>query len=176
MHIVLAVATTLDGFINHVGQKHAYDWTSHEDQANFAEHLHAHDLYLMGRNTYEDNNDGMKLTSGHRRVVFTRTPEKYLQRPGVLEFTNDPIADVVQRLEHEGHQDALLLGGGVIFTEFLEAGLVDEVYLTLEPLTFGEGVPFLTDGHTMDDYAYLALESTKTLNDKGTKLFHYVRK
>ena len=129
----------------------------------------------MGATTYNHNKDAMKHSSFRRRIVFTHTPETYKSIPGILEFTNDSIENVVNRLSNEGFTHASLAGGSHLYTQFLEAGLVDDVYLTIEPLTFGTGVPFLTDGHVLEDYTYLQLDTSVRLNEAGTQLLHYLR-
>ena len=175
MKITLLVATSRDGFINHIGQKHASDWTSPEDKKQYSERLKRYKLQLMGIRTFESYEDRFKTSSQYYRIVFTHEPSNYTNLPGKVEFTDEPIKEVLHRLEAAGFKHASLLGGGVVFTEFLEAGLVDEIYQTVEPLTFGEGIPFLVGGLTMKDFPYLKLESSTPLNNRGTMLLHYVR-
>lgn len=175
MKITLIVATSQDGFINHIGQKHASDWTSAEDQAHYSKLLRRYKLQLMGLKTYEAYKDRFKVSSLYRRIVFTHHPKTYIDVPGKIEFTDEPVDKAVQRLGLEGFNHAALLGGGILFTEFLTAGLVDEVYLTVEPLDFGDGIPFLTGGHTMNDFSYLKVDSVIPLNEHGTRLIHYAR-
>jgi dihydrofolate reductase len=63
----------------------------------------------------------------------------------------------------------LALGGGAsVYGQFLNAGLVTDVYLTVEPFLFGGGVP-LAQGF---DRVALKLESVKQLNSQ-TILLHY---
>jgi dihydrofolate reductase len=176
MKITLIVATSRDGFINPTGGKIASDWTSEADQKHYSEILQWYKLQLMGLNTYEAYKDRFKPSSLYHRVIFTYHPEDYKDIPGKMEFTNEPIETALHRLEGEGFRHAALLGGGILFTEFLEAGLVDEAYQTIEPLEFGSGIPFLTGGRTMADFAYLRRISTTPLNDEGTVLVRYLRK
>ena len=175
MHIVLAVAISKDGYINHEGQHHATEWTSKEDQAHFAALLTRYPLQLMGRTTYEHNKDGMTFPAGRRRIVFTHHPDTYTSKPGELTFTDEPMGTVLAHLENEGFKEALLLGGGVLFTELLDAGLVDEAFVTIEPQLFGSGIPFLTNGKELSDYTSLVLAEDKPLNKTGTRLLHYFR-
>lgn len=175
MKITLAVATSQDGYINHEGEKNAAGWTSAEDKALFARLLSDHNLLLMGRTTYEHMKDHMQHTPGRRRVVFTHTPDAYAAIPGMLEFTDEALPTAITRLEQEGFSRGLLLGGGVLYTAFLEAGLVDELYQTVEPQQFGGGVPFLTNGSSLADMPGLSLHETTKLNYQGTLLLHYIR-
>jgi len=46
-------------------------------------------------------------------------------------------------LQARGFQRCALLGGSHVHSLFFEAGLVDEVWLTVEPVLFGGGTPLL---------------------------------
>ena len=170
----MIAAISQDGFLNHKVDEHASDWTSKEDHSHYSEMLQKYKLQLMGVNTYEAYKDRIKLSLNHRRIIFTHTPEKYQAVPGKIEFTNESFSAVLAGLEADGFKHGLLLGGGSIFTQFLQQGLIDEAYITVEPLTFGEGVPFLPESMSMKDFKYLELDSSKTLNEQGTILLHYL--
>ena len=43
-------------------------------------------------------------------------------------------------LKRRGYEQAVVVGGGQINALFLKASLIDEIWLTVEPLTFGSGV------------------------------------
>ncbi len=174
MKITMVVATSQDGFINRLHDKHAYDWTSKEDQKHYSDILAKYKLQLMGSKTYEAYRDVMKITGLHRRIILTRSPQEYSAIPGKLEFTDEPFKKLLERLQTEGFKHALLLGGGQIFAQFLNAGLIGEAYQTIEPKTFGEGVPFLPDGKTLKDFPYLEFEDSTVLNEQGTILLHYI--
>jgi riboflavin biosynthesis pyrimidine reductase len=79
------------------------------------------------------------------RIVLTHKPEAFANdgAPGKLEFVNTPPAPLIADLKQRGFQRCAILGGSQIHSLFLEAGLVDELWLTLEPLLFGSGTPLL---------------------------------
>jgi riboflavin biosynthesis pyrimidine reductase len=49
-----------------------------------------------------------------------------------------------------------LLGGGQIYSAFLDAGLVDALWLTVEPVVIGKGGTPLADGLVRDGRCELA--------------------
>ncbi len=61
-----------------------------------------------------------------------------------------------------------ICGGSSIYSMFLEAGAVTDVYLTIEPLIFGRGVKLFE----APSKAELKLQSVNKLND-STVLLHY---
>ena len=73
----------------------------------------------------------------------------------------------------EKYETVAVLGGTKTYTWFLENDLLDELYITIEPIVFGRGLPLFESSEDIN--VQLKLESTKQLNEKGTLLLHYVR-
>jgi len=146
MRIVLIAAQSLDGFIT----KHAQPgtaFTSAEDKAYFRAALATFDVCIFGGETYRVSRDFIRTQWPGRpiRMVMTRAPGRYAAEaiPGTLEFTDTAPAALVDQLRVRGCQRCGLLGGSHIHSLFLEAGLVDEIWLTVEPVLFGGGTPLL---------------------------------
>jgi dihydrofolate reductase len=161
MNIVLIAAQSLDGFITRHDNPGA-GFTSAEDKAWFARALQGFDASILGGTTYRAERPMFLANrkSGRRRVVLTRQPETYAGDavPGVLEFTAEPPSVLVKRLAGAGHARCALLGGGQIHRLFLEAGLVDQLWITMEPRLFGSGTP-LVGGHVDISLTWLGSES-----------------
>ena len=139
---VLVAVVSLDGCLT----RHHDDgagWASDADKQHFASALAAADVYLMGSATYSAARDDIRrrLDSGHRRVIITRTPQKYADDavPGQLEFTSESPTEILDRMRADGHGRCAVLGGGEIYNLFLAADAVDELQLTVEPRLFGAG-------------------------------------
>lgn len=144
MRVVLIAAQSIDGFL----AKHdipGTDFTSTADKAWFPVCLRDFDTCVMGSETWRMARAGILAApcSGRRRIVMTRDPAKFAgdAQPGRIEFTSEPAIELVTRLAREGAKHCALLGGGVINGLFLAAGVVDELWITVEPLLFGEGRP-----------------------------------
>ena len=86
----------------------------------------------MGRKTYEII--GRPLPS-RLNVVMTRNPEHYVSATNQV-FTSKEPGEILSWLEQEGYRTAIIAGGAEVYRLFLEAGLVDEILLTLEPIIF----------------------------------------
>jgi dihydrofolate reductase len=171
MKIIGIVATSLDGYITkHNGE--GVTFTSEADQRYFKEVLKTFDGSIMGAGTFAASKS-MILKSLHLerlRVVWTRQPEKYpqYQLEGKLEFSASDLKTILEDLQARGKQRCAILGGSSVYTACLEQGLLDELWVTLEPLVFGSGKKLVTG--TLD--VRLELISTEPLA-KDTLLLKY---
>ena len=148
MKLILMMAMTLDGVIAKNKEQNA-DWTSKADKKIFIEETKKHGVIIMGDTTFEAM--GRKALPGRLSLILSLSPEKYkdLTRPGELEFMKATPEEVVKYLEKRGYQSAILGGGARTNSFFLKAGLVDEIYITVEPKIFGVGMNF-TEGEDLN--------------------------
>jgi dihydrofolate reductase len=59
-----------------------------------------------------------------------------------LRFASGPVAEVhAEAAEAAGDRDVWLVGGGNVATQYLEAGLLDIVQVTIVPVVLGAGLP-----------------------------------
>lgn len=172
MKVILVVVMSLDGMTTKNNNPDIYHWSSKEDQKHFFSLIEKSKLLLMGRRTYEQAKHLMQHKKGRKRVILTKTPQKYAKEalPDMLEFTHtDPIY-LVKQLEEQGYSQALLLGGAQTSTTFAQKHLIDEVWLTIEPYLFGNGISLFTA--ELIDFT-LQLISARKLNKNGTLLLKY---
>ncbi len=146
MRLTLIAAQSLDGFITRHDTPGS-DFASAEDRAFFRAALRDFDCCVMGGETYRTARESIRATlmPERLRLVLTRTPAHFNNDsvPGKMEFTARPPAQLVHELHQRGLQHCAILGGAQIHSLFLEAGLIDELWLTIEPLLFGRGTPLL---------------------------------
>lgn len=146
MRLTLIAAQSLDGFITR-HNKPGSEFASDGDRAFFREALRGFDCCVMGAETYRVSRGKIRaaLMPDRLRIVLTRKPETFGDdnEPGKLEFLNTPPGKLVAALRQRGFQHCAILGGSQIHSLFMEAGLVDELWLTVEPLLFGGGTPLL---------------------------------
>ncbi len=169
----MIVASSRDGYITDKNNPDPTSWTSKEDQAFFSNMLNQYTFLIIGRKTYEANKGTPR--PGRLRVVLTHHPEHFTSETvaGQLEFINTSPTELVGKYQN-AHDKALLVGGGYIFEEFLESGLVSEIYHTVEPVILGSGTPMLASGKKLDQLIKLPKPTMTELNDTGTLLYHYV--
>ncbi|RKX33020.1 MAG: hypothetical protein DRP71_11110, partial [Verrucomicrobia bacterium] len=142
--VTLVAVQSLDGCITR-GAEPGVGFASEADQAWFRKALKQFDAIVMGRKTYEPVRShvirAMEKSSKTLRIVMTRRPTDWQtdHRPGRLEFDSRPPAEIVSDLATRDFRKIILLGGSTINRLFLEADLVDRIWLTLEPEIFGTG-------------------------------------
>ncbi|MGH2486530.1 MAG: dihydrofolate reductase family protein [Ktedonobacterales bacterium] len=139
MRVLAIAAISADGYIART-QRDDVSWSSSEDKRMFAATSRHAGVVVMGRKTF----DSMPGPLPDRlQVVMTSTPESFQSLPGRVEFTaNDPRA-ILRDLAERQFQEVIIGGGGAVYSQFVSAGLLDELWLTIEPLLFGAGVPLL---------------------------------
>ena len=108
---------------------------------DFASMFSRFDTVLMGRASFEVAQQfGHESMPGMRTFVFSRTLSQE-RCPGVT-VSAAPV-EVVTALKSAPGKDIWLYGGGVLFRELLEAGLVDNVEVAVLPILLGGGIPIL---------------------------------
>lgn len=162
MKTFIIAAVSADGFIGR-DSRHTADWTGKEDKKIFVQLTRDAGVVIMGSNTFRTIG---RALPGRRTIVLTHDP-KSLAIPGI-ESTSETPADLLARLKKENCHAVAICGGASVYNAFMQAGLVDELYLTVVPRLFGNGQPLF--GGSLDIPLQL-LEST-SLPD-GAVLLHY---
>jgi dihydrofolate reductase len=166
MKIILMAAATLDGKIAR-HNSHFVDWSSREDKKLFFQTSKRAGVVILGNSTFKTFPSPLP---GRLHVILTRTLEGKQSVPGSIEYTSDPPQQIVASLEARGYTEAVLTGGAQINALFLQAGLIDEIWLTVEPLVFGKGINLFLGG---EFDLRVTLLSVVRLNEGGSVLLKY---
>ena len=156
-----------DGIIAKNSNHNAFTWTSREDKDHFQALSKEIGVVVMGGNTFKAS--GRKNYPGRIAYVLTNNPEQYEFGENVEALSGTPQA-IAAELRNRGHEKVALIGGATVNRNFLRAGLIDEIFLTVEPLIFGQGLHLFED----DDLEIkLKLISSMKINEQGTLLLNY---
>jgi dihydrofolate reductase len=165
MRVFIIAALSADGFIAQNASHSSLDWRSKEDGATFGTLTKAAGVIVMGETTYQTFRL-KRAPPGRRLIVYSYHPERIIGEG--VEATDEDPQNLVKRLSDEGYP-ALAVGGGATINKlFMDCGLVDELYLTVEPVLFGQGITLFN----APLQARLKLLETKQLNS-DTLLQHY---
>lgn len=160
------MAVTLDGKIAK-NSNHFPDWTSKEDKKMFARISREHGVIIMGDKTFDTFPAPLK---DRLNVVFTM--KENLEPTEGVKWVSGDVEKVLKELEDEGYTKAILGGGAFLNTTFLEKNLIDEIYITMEPRIFGEGLSMFNG----DFNKKLELKKVEKINDNSVVLNYKVIK
>ena len=148
-------ATSLDGFI--ADRDNSLDWLftrarEEDGPLNYGEFIAAVGAMAMGSTTYEwilDHEFADKVPAEWKWPydipcwVFTHR-ELPVVPEAPVELTSADIATVHKRMaDAAGDRNIWIVGGGDLAGQFADAGLLDEVIVSIAPVALGGGAPLL---------------------------------
>jgi len=160
MKCFIIAAMTADGYIAKETSHGAF-WTCKEDKKRFVELTKKAGVVVMGLNTFRTLPRPLK-----ERLNVVYSPDPIVQ-DGVITTSLSP-QDLLRELTIKGVKEVAICGGSQIYSMFLKSGVVDKIYLTIEPIIFGRGIRFLHE----DMHFHLKLVS-KSEAPNGALLLEY---
>ncbi len=143
MKTTLLMATTLDGKIGR-NSSHLVDWTGKDDKELFVKLTKDAGVIIMGSNTFDTLTQPLP---GRRSIVMTRNRSRITRNfqdallgSDELIFTDKSPGDILAALGAAGYETTILIGGSKVNSLYLEAELIDEIYVTIVPRFFGKGL------------------------------------
>lgn len=158
MATVYLTAASLDGYL--ATPDHSLDWLfavehTPEIEADLESFSAGVGAIAMGSSTYRwvvehesllDQPHTWQEWYGDRPTwVFTSRAADQPVVPGAdIRFTGAPVQQVhAEMLAAAGELDVWIMGGGELVGQFVDAGLLDRLVVTLAPATLGAGAPLL---------------------------------
>ncbi len=172
LQVSIFLALSLDGYV--ARSDGSLDWldkanervTQGED-CGFSDFLNSIDLLIMGRKTFEQVlSFGSWPYKDKRVLVLTRTG---IDIPIELQKTVSTYSGEPKEILAKAYSDGathIYLDGAETIQRFLQAGLVDDMTLTIVPVLLGSGIPLFTS---------LQHDQTLTLTDSKIYDFGYVQ-
>lgn len=140
MDLIYSVAASLDGYI--AGPNGEYDWITVDPEIDFEAMYAGFSGIVMGRRSY----DVFAATGGApgpalpTYVYSTTLPEG--EREGI-HFVRDAVGHVTALKSSGSGKPLWLWGGGNLFRQLADAGLVDGVQVAVVPVILGGGLPLI---------------------------------
>ncbi len=169
MEIFIIAAQTADGFIAR-DANHPAVWTSKEDKKRFVELTKDAGVVVMGSTTFKTLPRPLKerlnvvYSNNLKDEDLNTDPERKCM------VTNKKPADLVEDLARLGYTKIAICGGSEIYSLFIESGLVNKLYLTVEPLLFGAGIGIFN--RSLPASVQLKLDKTEKA-EQGTIFLDY---
>jgi dihydrofolate reductase len=118
----------------------------------------------MGRKTWDEMNPNwLPFQQGDGTyLIFTRNSNLVSENPKTIYHLGTP-EEAVELLKNRGHSQLLVIGGGETYGRFLHTGLVDELYVDIEPWLFGQGTPFFPENNF--ELNFKLIETIKLTSD-----------
>jgi dihydrofolate reductase len=134
---------------------------------NFAESVGKFGNLIIGRNTYDLMKDQLSQTAfpGIELIVVSKSLSKF--EGGRVAAS--PL-EALHYLEQKGFSTALVGGGAQLDSCLLGQGLIDEIYLNIEPLLIKSGTFVTNENHERN----LKLVNTSKLGDNILQLQYKV--
>ncbi|MDQ3663724.1 MAG: dihydrofolate reductase family protein [Actinomycetota bacterium] len=147
-------ATSLDGFI--ATADHSLDWLFTRQQdgdgpMNYGEFIADVGAVAMGSTTYEwivehESKGGqVEFTWPYEQPCWVFTHRELTAVAGAdIRFVRDDVAGVhSEMVEAAAGRNVWIVGGGDLAGQFADAGLLDDVFVYIAPVTLGAGAPLL---------------------------------
>jgi dihydrofolate reductase len=143
MKIILAMATSLNGLI--ARENGEEDWLPSEGWDEFLAEVKVFNNFVMGREAFEivqrlykDYN--FDNITADDKIIITRNLDFVASKE--YKIVHSP-QESIKYLTDKGVEKMLLIGGGKLNSEFLKMGLINEIWLTINPIILGNGRPFV---------------------------------
>jgi dihydrofolate reductase len=167
--VVADISVSLDGFVTGpdagpdnglgTGGEPLHTWVLDSDDPLDAEVLarstERAGAVVMGRNLFDvidapsGWNDEMGFGAQHATrppfFVVTHEPPADVRLALDFRFVTDLHTAIEQAKAVAGDKDVIVMGGGEIIRQSVDAGLVDELVLHLSPVVLGAGTPLFVD-------------------------------
>ena len=176
--LFLFMNVSLDGYFE--GPGHDISWSHSGSEPFSAEESQAVDTILLGRRTYE------------LMKAFWPTPQAQAMQPDIANFMNDrlkvvashtpfdpgwknvrvisaEVAGEVKKLKEQPGKTIIMMGSNSLCVSLMQAGLVDEFQIVVNPVALGNGTPLFKG---LAKKAELTLTGTQQFKS-GTILLKY---
>ncbi len=171
MKVILYMAITPNGMI--AKENDDTDFVSKSEWKSFKDMLKKTGNLVIGGRTYkimEKNEEFSKIT---KSVVVVVSRDFSFKPKQENHFVARTPKDALSLLKKHGFGTALVAGGGKLNASFLKEGLVDELFLDIEPVVFGKGIGVFAE---QNFEAKLKLLKTKKLSGNEIQLHYKVMK
>ncbi len=141
--ISIYIAASIDGYI--ARKDGGLDWLEYghagDEDYGFKKFINGIDALVLGRNTYEVVSSFSEWPYKGKRVIVLSNTLKEVRKEAEL-FCGQ-LTDLASMLHSEGIMH-VWIDGGITVSRFLEAGLVDDITISVIATVLGSGIPLFS--------------------------------
>lgn len=155
--VKLSIACSIDGYIATLdGDISFLDQVAIPDE-DYGYHafIETIDTVIMGRKTYEKiRSFDIPFPHVHEKVyVFSHQKTGHDDH---VTFVNEDVQSFIDHLKHQPGKDIFLDGGANLIQSFMKVNLMDEMTLSIIPVTLGEGISLFLPHQTYQAFERLS--------------------
>jgi dihydrofolate reductase len=156
--ISIYIAMSIDGYI--ARKDGGLDWLEYghtgDEDYGFKKFINGIDALVLGRNTYEVVSGFDKWPYEGKRVIVLSNALNEVRKEA--ELYCGQLTHLISLLHSEGIKH-VWVDGGITVSKFLEAGLVDDITISVIAMVLGSGIPLFS---TMNREHKCSLLSTQS--------------
>jgi dihydrofolate reductase len=160
MKTILYMTISLDGYIARTDGNMDYglpaSWDSYFNFCKRTGNL------IIGRKTYDVMTKD-EFAVGCLYVVMTKKPVVEPKIKNVIFFEGTP-QEAIEMLKARGFGSVGLGGGGKLNSAFLNAGLIDEMIIDIEPVVIGQGIKIFPE--TTAEFKFELIDDNRLSGDE----------
>ncbi len=168
MKVTLYMATTANGYI--AKENDDTSWISNEEWSSYSEFIQKAGNLIIGHRTYDiliKQPEFIELEKV-KIIIVSNSEFKTLAPHHIVAKTPKEALGLLNNFE-----EIAIAGGSILNMAFLQEGLIDEVYIDVEPIFLGKGIPLFNQE---DFECKLTLLGQKRLSEDVIQLHYKVRK
>ena len=151
------------------------DWVSVADNKSYIAKCREIGAVVMGRITHDEHQtlDLPEWPLEKGPVIVLSSKSGLTSKYPETEFTNGGPIGAINILKNKGYKEVVVIGGNQTWTSFMKEGLVDEIFLDIEPIALGNGKALFQGA---DFNIQLELLATKPLSPQTLHLHYKIKK
>lgn len=171
MKVILYMAMAVNGYI--AKEDDNTDFVSEVEWNSFRKMIKQVGNMIVGKRTYEIMQKGGEFRDLGDTVCVVVTHDGSFKISNPHHLVAGSPKEALDLLKTQGFGEALVAGGGMINSSFMREGLVDEIYLDVEPVILGRGIQLF---YPEDFESSLEPLEINKLNENLIQLHYRVKK
>lgn len=162
------MAISVNGYI--AKENDDTDWISVEEWNSYSKMVQKAGCLIVGHRTYDILTKQPEFSELQKikLVVVSQANFNTLSENHLIAKTPQEALGLLKDFS-----EVIVAGGGILDSAFIKDGLIDEIYLDIEPLAIGKGIKLFADG---DFELSLKLLEINKITDNEVQLHYAVKK